>query len=192
LSDFGLAVLGIFATAAPLGVAPVFHSAAEGADSRERARLAGIAALVALALLAVAISIGDAFLDWLDVSPESFQIAAGVVMIPQALRLLWFGESAAAMANEGMRRWAWALARTAPLLAGPPALVAALSYGTRFGVGTTVGAAAFTMALSAALLSGSGWWVGRAPWLAPVLGRLNGGILAVLAIEMILDGVLSV
>jgi small neutral amino acid transporter SnatA (MarC family) len=192
VSDFWLAALGIFAASAPLGLGPVFHSAAEGADGRERAGLASTAALVALSLLAAATAIGDPFVDWLDVSAESFQIAAGVVMIPQALRLLWSGESASAMANEGMRRWAWTLARTVPLLAGPPALVAALSYGTRFGVATTLGAAALTMAISAALLAGGGWGMRRARWLAPGLGRLNGGVLAVLAIEMVLDGVLSV
>ena len=127
------------------------------------------------------------FLEWLDVSPENFQLAAGLIMLPQALQLLVRGRT---LADEGS---AGLLPLAVTLLAGPASIAAAMSYGARFGEGTAAEASALVLIATAGLLmAGERFerWVGRVGM--GVLGRFNGALLVVIAIEMIVDGVRSV
>jgi multiple antibiotic resistance protein len=124
---------------------------------------------------------------WLDVSPENFQLAAGLIMLPQALQLLVRGRT---LADEGS---AGLLPLAVSLLAGPASVVAAMSYGARFGEGTAAGASALVLFATAGLLmAGERFqrWVGRAGMGA--FGRFNGALLVVVAVELIVDGVRSV
>jgi small neutral amino acid transporter SnatA (MarC family) len=116
-------------------------------------------------------------------------------MAPLALRLLWTGESMSLPTDEAGAhdRWVWLAPLTVPLVAGPAALVGALSYGTRFGEGTTIGAAALVAVTTAAVLA-TGPPIVRAlgPWGVSALGRLSGALLAVILVELMLDGIQSV
>lgn len=195
MNEFSLAALGLFAAVAPAGALPAFALRARNADAVQRTGLAALIGLIAFALLAGTAALGDPFLDWLDISPENFQLAAAIVMLPLALRLLWSGESMTLPREEvGDPPWrVWLTPLTVPLVAGPASLVAALSYGTRFGIEPTLGAAAFVLALTALAFA-------AAPQLRrslgalgiSALGRLSGVLLVVVAIELLVDGVQSV
>ena len=194
MSEFWQAALGLFAAVAPAGALPAFALLTRSADAVQRTRLASLIGLVAFALIAGTAALGDPFLDWLDISPENFQLASALVMAPLAVRLLWSGESMS-LPRDGDRplRRVWLTPLTVPLVAGPASLVAALSYGTRFGLEPTIGAAAFVLVLTALAFA-------AAPQLQrtlgtsgiSALGRLTGALLVVVAIELLVDGLQSV
>ena len=102
---------------------------------RRRAGLLATASLVAGALLLLAVVLHEPLLELLEVSPPSFDVAAGLVMLIGAVRPLVRGraieEATAATATDG---WRAALAPLAvPLLATPAGLAAAVAYGERAG-----------------------------------------------------------
>lgn len=195
MSEFWREVLGLFASVAPLGALPVFAAHAGRAGVGRRISLAIIVGLLSFALLAAAIALGDPFLAWIDVSPENFQLAAGLAMMPLALRLLWAGDSMGVRLDQatGVVGSSWLMPLAVPLVAGPASLAAAISYGTRFGVGSTLGAAALTIALTTATFV-AGPLLLRLFGAAGVsaLGRLSGLLLVVIVVEMMVDGVQSV
>jgi multiple antibiotic resistance protein len=194
VSEFSLAAVGLFAAVAPAGALPAFALLTRNADGVQRARLASVIGLIALVLMDGTAALGDPLLEWLDISPENFQLAAALVMAPLAFRLLWSGESMTLPREvDGPGRRVWLTPLTVPLVAGPASLVAALSYGTRFGLEPTLAATAFVLTLTALAFA-------AAPQLRrflgtsgiSALGRLTGGLLVVVAIELLVDGVQSV
>lgn len=175
----------MFAAIAPAGALPVFLDARVGAD--ERPRVVTLMSVAALLLLGAAALVGGPFLDWLDVSAENFQLAAGVIMLPQALQLIWRGRTLSEPDNGVL------VPLTAPLLAGPASLAAAMSYGTRLGEADAIRASAVVLLATAGLLLASDWLAQRVgPGVLGLLGRLNGALLVVIAIELAVDGVRSV
>lgn len=185
MSEFARALLGMFAAVAPFGALPVFLDARVGVE--ERRRVVALMYVAALLLLGAAVLVAEPFLDWLDVSPENFQLAAGLIMLPQALQLVARGRTLSG-AEAGT-----IVPLAAPLLAGPASLAAAMSYGTRFGEVEAVRASALVLFATAGLLL-AGEWVERRAGRAAfgLLGRLNGALLVIIAIEMAVDGVRSV
>ena len=185
MSEFARATAGIFLAVAPFGALPVFLDARLGAD--ERARTAVVMCAAALALLAAGTLAAEPLLDWLDISAENFQLAAGLIMLPQALHLIWRGRTLAE-AEAGV-----IVPLAAPLLAGPASVAAAMSYGTRYGEGDAVAASALVLAATLGVLALGGWVeakVGRGP--LGLAGKVNGALLVVVAVELIVDGIGSV
>ncbi len=153
---------------------------------------AGVLAGCALAfgLLAAAMALRGRALDALDVSPESFRIAAGAIMGPAALRLLWRGARPGVGEAPGGR---WAETLVALALVGPASVAAAMAGADRWGVATMVGAGGVVALLCAAamalLRTERG---GRAGAITDALARANGAVLAVVAVAMVVSGVESV
>ncbi len=193
MSDFWHAALGLFAAVAPFGAAPVFVALTRDSAPARRTALAVAGAALALGLLAAAALLSDPVLDWLDVSGENFQLAAGLIMLPQALQLLWKGESLTVEQAHG----AWYVGALSPLavpvLAGPASMAAALAYSSRYGDGEIIGASALVLGASAAVLLAAAW-LGRrlAPLGFATLGRFSGALLVAIAVELVVDGVQSV
>lgn len=185
MNDFARALLGTFAAVAPLGALPVVLDARVEANARTR--VVAVMLVVSLLVVAAAALLSEPFLDWLDVSPENFQLAAGVIMLPQALQLVARGRTLSG-ADDGA-----IVPLAAPLLAGPASIAAAMSYATRFGETEAIAAAAVVLAGAAGLLL-AGEWLARRPGRAAIglLGRLNGGLLVIIAIELAVEGVRSV
>jgi len=192
--DFSLAALGLFAAVAPLGGLPVFLAFAKGSTARQRLTAAALIAVACFALMAAAAAIAGPLLDWLEVSGENFQLAAAAVMLPLAARLLWSGRSLSLPPDDRpplMR--AWLMPLTLPLIAGPTPFVTAMSYGARFDAGLAMGAAALIAAVTGALLAAPVFpRRGGAAVALDVLGRFNGALLAVVAVELFVDGIQSV
>jgi multiple antibiotic resistance protein len=195
MNEFTRATFALVLAVAPLGALPIFAAYLREVSSEMRLRGAiGVGAL-SFALLTVTVLIGDPFLDWIDVSPENFQIAAGVLIAPVALRLLITGDSMITPreADGPMPRRAWLIPLAFPLIVGPASLAAALSYGTRFGEGETIAAAAVAAAfalLACAFALPLTRSIGNLA--VGALGRLNGALLMIIVVELIVDGVQTV
>ena len=125
-------------------------------------------AAVAGAVLALAALVADPVLDTLDLSPEGFWIAAGIVLLVPAFARLATG--------------------TTRDVAGPAAVLVSMALATRDGVGETLVAVAITFV--AALLATS-FVRPEARWV-PIAERLVGGAMVVVAFDLIRDGVIAV
>ena len=198
MNDLSVIAFGMFAAIAPFGAVRtimgyVNHAPGQGAPIAH-GRLVWISSLIALAVFALTAILADPFLELIDVSPENFQFAAGAVMAPFALRLLWTGDSMPQPYSPRIGALEpWLFPAAVPLLAGPAALTAALSYSARFGAGDVIAAAIPVLAISAFLLSLSASLcrtLGDAG--VGTLGRLSGALLVIVAVELAVDGVQSV
>lgn len=143
------------------------------------------AALIAMALYALAAGGAEPFLDWLQIEPESFRVAAGVVMATGGVYTVWFGRwGNHAHQGNGMPAALFPLAL--PLLAGPAGLIAAISYGVDDGAAKTIGAAAVAVALAAGLLAAR---AEKAAAPLDALARITGALLVIIAAGLIVSGV---
>jgi multiple antibiotic resistance protein len=195
MNEFARAAFALVLAVAPLGAVPVFAAYLREVSAETRLRGAiGVGAL-SFVLLAVTVLVGDPFLDWIDVSPENFQIAAGIIIAPVALRLLVTGDSMITPreADGPMPSRAWLIPIVFPLIVGPASLAAAISYGTRYGEGETIAAAAVASAF-ALLACAFALTLTRSLGTLAIgaLGRLNGALLMIVVVELIIDGVQTV
>lgn len=195
MSEFSRALFALIVAVAPFGALPLFAAYLRDVTPRMRIRGSVIAGVISIVMLAATIVISDPFLDWIEVSPENFQIAAGVIMGPIAIRLLITGDAMTTPdeTNGPMPPRAWLVPIAFPLIAGPASLAAALSYGTRFGEGEVILAAGIAAAIGAAtslfavhILRA----IGKVP--ANAFGRLNGALMMVIIVELMIDGIQSV
>ena len=126
-----------------------------------------IAAPIVTAVLLVATVLGRTTMDALDLSPEGFWIAAGIVLLVPALSRL--------------------VTSTTRDVAGPAAVLVAMALATRDGrVPTAVGA---VVAGAAVLLAT--WQPLPGRW-ATVAERVLGALMVVVAFDLVRDGVLAV
>jgi multiple antibiotic resistance protein len=187
MSDFLRCLVGMFAAVAPFGALATLNVGKGPSPDRRWAVLSPLAAFVALAGAAL---VNDPLLDWLSISPESFQLAAGAAMAPLAARLMLAGDSMPA--PRSLPSYAWLAPLAVPLLAGPSSVIAAISYAARFNTGEAVLASAIVCALTAALFAAAPRLERVPQVLVQTLARLSGGLLVLIAVEMVLDGVHSV
>ncbi len=193
MNDGALAFVALFAASAPLaGLGAFAASAGGGGAAAWRAAL--LAAAMSFALFALALALGDDVLDALDISPDSFRIAAGILMMPRATRLLRTGDTMALPAAPAASVWRAALVPGAiPLLIAPSSLAVAVAHLDRAGAGMTLAAAATIAVIAAAAFAFAPRLV-RSPgpsWLGAG-GRATGVLLVIVAVEMIESGVRGV
>lgn len=185
MSDFARLLVIFLAAVNPAAVAlAVQDRFATGATSPPAAKTVLIGAGAALALLATAVLAADPLLDFLDVAPETFRIAAGIVMATTGVFAAWRARVAAAPLEGDWRDGVFPLAL--PLLAGPAGLVAAMSYGLDEGRGLTFVAAAVVVTLASALCLAQ---TRRATRPLDALARIAGALLVVIAAGLIVEGV---
>jgi multiple antibiotic resistance protein len=185
MNDFSRVAVALFAVLNAPGVLGAFAAIAP-ATPGARLRLTARVLALTFGALTLAAALNGPVLEWLDVSPENFQLAAGIVMLTLALRLLWWGEMGPPSASSPY----W---RGVSLVLGPVPIVSVLCYGSRFGAGTALGAAAIAILVTGCLLTAS-------CWLDPRLGsggrsalaRFNGALIVLLAVELMVDGIQSI
>ena len=187
MSDFLRVLVFAFAAVNPALLAEVSANWVGATASRDRLRAAALAFAIGFGVCALAALLGNRLLDGLSISVESFRIAAGIVMAPFGLVAM-------------IRRWPMAediepgwKAGIAPfglgLLAGPPSIAAAVTYGCDQGKLITIAALAIAMLPAIGHLAltkmGSTRWV---DWVARGLGAL----LLVEAANLVIRGVQAV
>jgi small neutral amino acid transporter SnatA (MarC family) len=120
------------------------------------------------AALGAAVLLADPVLDLLDLSPEGFWIAAGIVLLVPAFSRLGRGATRD--------------------VAGPAGVLVTMALATRDGTGITVVAAIVTaLAVVAAMAVVRGenrWWT--------AVERVIGALMVVLALDLVRDGVIAV
>jgi small neutral amino acid transporter SnatA (MarC family) len=160
----------------------------EGPGRRADAAMVGLGAVIALG---VVLGIGWAsgpVLDALQITPETFRIAAGAVALVAGLAALWKSRPGAEPALDGWRAAIWPVAF--PRLLAPEVAALALTTGSKEGVTATVVAAAVALVTVVALAG-----VRRTEMGDGVLewtGRLLAMALVAVGVFLMIDGISDV
>lgn len=180
-------IVFFFAAINPAAVALAMARGGEDRDIRARWKTPAIGLAIAVAAYAVAAYGAARALDGLDIEPESFRVAAGIVMAAVGVLAIWRGAPGFEGEETGWQSAVFPLAL--PLLVSPAGLVAAVTYGADDGGGTAFGALSVSLAIAGILLVVSqGRWV---PALDAV-ARLTGALLVVVAAGLVVDGVRAI
>lgn len=186
----------LLATIDPIGTLSIFLGATAGLSSVQARRIAVRAIIYSTAILVGFLVIGQILLELLDIRMAAFQLAGGIILFLFGTQMI-FGTGAMGSGPPTKEHDAAVFPLAVPSIASPGAILAVtlLTDNDQFGLLTQ-------MATAAALLTVLGLtlllmlaarhihrWIGTQG--AQVLVRLLGMILAALAIEMALDGILA-
>lgn len=203
--DIGInSFLLLFVTIDPIGVVPMFATLGAHLPEAARRRAARRGVLLAAAILIVFGLVGDRLLTTLGIGLPAFRIAGGGLLFLLAIDMVFARHSGLRSTTQGeyheaeLRQDISVFPLAFPLLAGPGALTTILlmTAGQR-GEPTLLGAVLLAL-LSVLLLT----WIAlrmAGPLLrvlgetgANVIGRLLGLLLAALAVQFMVDGVVAV
>jgi small neutral amino acid transporter SnatA (MarC family) len=143
--------------------------------------------LVLLTAVAAAMGVwAESILEWLQVSPESWRIAAGVVVIGAGLWVLAFPQRTVEPELRGM--WAGVVPTFFPVLLAPELFVVLASTGADEGVAVTLWALVLPVATVLALATGE-----RTPTTVITgLSRLTAALAVVVGVALIISGIRDV
>jgi small neutral amino acid transporter SnatA (MarC family) len=188
MTEYLRLVLVFFAAVNPAAVALAAAAATAAAPALRRpaarAAAAVIGLVVAVGLFGGATLAAEPLLDALDIAPETFRIAAGIVMAIVGAYAVWRASVGCEPASDSWEAGVFPFGL--PLLAGPASLIAAVSYAVDRGEGKTLGAAVVPVAVAAGLIVAG---VGRWRPAADAVARVTGALLIALACGLIVEGV---
>jgi multiple antibiotic resistance protein len=190
VDDLARAFVSFFAIIDPVGGVLVFHLFAQRLSGRDRVIAAAVATAAAFLMLLTFALAGEAVLEFLGITQDGFKVAAGLLLLPPAYRLIMEGQPMPAPEGRPLHPFDIALVPLAtPLMAGPGALAATISFSDTLGRDVTV--AAFTLVLVAALAgflaAGILFRLLGEP-LLKMTARVIGIILFAIAIDFVLEG----
>jgi multiple antibiotic resistance protein len=133
---------------------------------------------------------GNEVLDFLGIEPSSFRVAAGLLLMLPAYRLITEGQPASVdgAARDGPLEFALVPLAT-PLIAGPGALAATTSFSQTLGRETTIAAVSIVLLLTFAAFAAADWLFRLAgAALLRLAARIVGILLFAIAVDFVLDG----
>ncbi len=200
--DFAiLSFTSLFLFVDPIGLIPAFLAMTQKNTGPERVRMAQLASLITFGILILSFLFGQRLLTAFGITLPAFEIAGGIVLLLVALDMLQARRTALKETQEekaeGIDKHDVAITPMAiPMLAGPGAITAVILLSNKaetFGQHMLLaGSICLVSALTLLIL----WTVAvRSKILSvialKIMGRLMGLILAAIAIQFILNGVLA-
>ncbi len=197
------ALATLLIVADPLLLSALFLAVTHGMSDRERREVAMRGSLIALGILVAAGLGGAKLLELLGISLSAFRIAGGLLLLSSAVEMVFDRRSQrlqatadTAVSVDHVKNIA-AFPLAIPLMAGPGAITAMILLAGRsngrtdylaglFGVAALVMLACYLSFLMAERISKTMGITGRA-----VTTRLLGIILAALAVQFMIDGILA-
>ncbi len=188
--EFVRVTVAFFAIIDPIGNILVFQAIAGLSPPRERAAIALLAVTVSFALITVFALGGEVVLDFLGIATESFQIAAGILLVLPAMRLVERGvifDSDEQAPASGLDAAVVPLAL--PMVSGPGALALATTSAAEFGQGLTLAAAGVVLVLTLLVFLASAALTAMLhPSVLKAAARVVGVVLMALAVDFIVTG----
>lgn len=184
------ALLSFFAIIDPIGVILIFQVYAQGFGMRDRVIAAAVATGTAFVMLLAFSLAGEDALDYLGISSDSFKIAAGLLLLPAAYRLVMEGHPGLLSTSATVSPWDFAIVPLAtPLIAGPGALAATTAFTAQVGSDTTIAAFSIILLITlASLLAADLLFRVIGEPLLRLLTRIVGIVLFAIAVDFVLDG----
>ena len=180
-------VVFFFAALNPASVALAMSIVRDDRDPRAQWLAPAIGLGVAAIVYLAAVFGAERVLDWLAIEPESFRVAAGIVMAAAGVFAIWRAAPDIEGKESGLQSAIFPLAL--PLLVSPAGLVAAVTYGADDGGGKAIGALAVSLLIAAVLLVSR---PGRGMPALDAVARLTGAVLVVVAAGLVVDGVRAI
>lgn len=187
----------LFVIIDPIGLAPLFVALTQGTDARSRRGIAIRACLVAFIVLLVFAIVGEALLGFVGISMAAFRIAGGALLFLTALDMLFERRQERRDEQAEQRPDPSVFPLAVPLIAGPGSiatmiLLAGQSEGDLAQTLGTFAVMACVIAITL-LLFLSGGLIERALGRTGIniVTRLLGMILAALAVQFILTGLIE-
>lgn len=208
MSDLVLAAfVALFVTIDPVGLGPVFAGLAGGMDARERRRAAIKGTAIGAAILFGFAFVGEVLLKALGIGPGAFRIAGGILLLILAIEMVFARESGLRTTTEGETAEARdkvlhhadisVFPLAIPLIAGPGAMTSVVLLMGRAGddpmaQGAVLAVLAGVLLATLVILLFAGE-VGRLLGVTGinVINRVLGILLAALACQFIIDGVIE-
>ena len=189
----------LFVVIDPVGNAPIFLALTVGATMAERRRIAVRGVLVASIILAVFALAGQAVLDFVGISMPAFRIAGGILLFLTALDMLFETrtERREKRAEEEVQDPS-VFPLALPLIAGPGTITALILLMHEHEA-STAGQVMVMVVLAVLLLMVLGFLLLAGPLErllkrtgTMVVTRVLGMLLAALAVQFVLDGLMAV
>lgn len=199
--DYAKILISLFVVLDPIGTVPLFMAVTDGRSKASRHRIARNAAITVIVVLILAAIVGDLMLMLFGIRIATFRVGGGILVLLMAISMMHARTSGAVQTEEEAREAeekddVAVVPLGIPLLAGPGAISTVIIVSHR---GTGAG--------HMAVLCGLIVIVAAATWLAlrlavviqPRLGRtginivtrLMGLVLAAIAVEFIVNGLLE-
>ncbi len=188
--DFARAFVSFFVMIDPVGNLVVFHLMTSRMSSRQQVQVALLAAATAGLMLVLFALVGLEVLDFLNISEPGFRIAAGLLLLIPAYRMVSQGAFYEPAAEAAPAPPDIALVPFAtPLMAGPGALAAAASLSDQLGEAETIAGFSSVLAISFVAYVASHRLFGLFGASAfRLMTRLVGILLVAIAVDFIVGG----
>ena len=187
----------LFVVIDPIGLTPMFVALTQGADSAHRRAVALRASVIGFIILVLFALFGEAVLGFIGISMPAFQIAGGILLLLTALDMLFERRSKRREDKVAELPDPSVFPLATPLIAGPGAIASIIllmgQADDMAGSLTVIGVTAAVVLIVFLLFIASGVLerlLGKTG--INVVTRLLGMLLAALAIQFIIDGLLSV
>jgi multiple antibiotic resistance protein len=187
---FAEAFVSFLAIIDPIGNVIVFHLFTRSYALRQKLT-AAVVSIVAAWLMLVSFSLGgQEVLDFLGISSGSFRVAAGLLLLPPAYRLVMEGQPHVGDGPSAADTLDFALVPLAtPLIAGPGALAATTSFSQTAGWETTIAAVSLVLLLTLVSFAAADLLFRLAgAVLLRLAARAVGILLFAIAVDFVLDG----
>lgn len=193
--------IALFAIVNPLSSLPIFITATDGWQPRERANTARTVAFTVFIVLIVSAFIGNGILDFFGITIPSFQVGGGILLMLIAISMMHGKQSGTRQTPEEAQNMAEReviaiVPLSIPLLAGPGAISSMILYAqqqpTIFGK-LSLAIPAFSIALMVwGLLQLADGITKRLGTIGiNIITRLMGLVLAAMAVEFIANGLMG-
>ena len=190
--------IALFAIVNPLGSVPIFISATDGWEQKQKMRTANVVAVTVFLVLGASALFGEGILDFFSISIPSFQVGGGILILLIAINMLHAKQSHSKQTPEEAKtmeeRDVIAIVPLSiPLLAGPGAIssmiIAAQDSATLGGQLSLLLPISVVAMLIWLTLQLSGYIAGKLGTIGiNIVTRLMGLILAAMAVEFIAHG----
>lgn len=189
-----MAVKQLFAIIDPIGNLLIFEALTKSMGRSQRVTTALLATFSAFAILIIFLLVGTPLLSYLSISLAAFQVAAGILLLIPAIRLVDKGTPMEVGEAVGTSPASVAVVPLGvPLLAGPGASATTILLKDTIGAASTTAAVATILVLAALLLLLVAFLsLARHRLIIETMAKVVGILLAALAIQFILSGLSSV
>jgi multiple antibiotic resistance protein len=192
MSEFDETLVVFFGVINPIVNIAVFPALARELSAAARTGAIVLCTTVAFGLLLLFDLFGTTILDYLDISIDAFRMAAGILLGLIALRLVDRGAPDAPTGPPARSPADLVVPLATPLMAGPAAIAAAVSYSHIAGRGVTLAAFTAILLVQAAGLAASAPLLRFVPpTVIAVAVRVVGILLLAIAADLAYDGVIN-
>jgi small neutral amino acid transporter SnatA (MarC family) len=171
-------LLAILAFVAALNPARTRLGIPDVGSGRAKMGLLGVGIAIGVSFLVLLGVTAGSLLDALEISPETFRIAAGFVMVIVAAWMIFVPVPTTEPVPDGVLAWVWPVAY--PRLVSPESIMLALSVGASDGIGLVWPG----LTTASAMLFGLGLVK-----VGPLTGRLMASVGRIFAVVLVLVGV---